>query len=99
MLLRHSFVEVETQFERKVQKLRSDNGVEFFSHECRELFQSHGIIHENSFSYTPQQNGVVEMRHRHILKTARAVKFQGSLLDRFWRLCIEAAVYILNRIP
>lgn len=50
-------------------------------------------------AYTPQQNGVVERRHRHILETARAIMFQGILPNRFSGLCVEAAVYILNRIP
>ncbi|KAL3353831.1 hypothetical protein AABB24_018482, partial [Solanum stoloniferum] len=99
MLLKNFFNEVETQFGKKVQRLRSDNGGEFYSHACTELFQHYGIVHESSCPYTPQQNGVVERRHRHILETARAVKFQSGLPSRFWGLCIEAAVYILNRIP
>ncbi|KAH0705573.1 hypothetical protein KY289_010649 [Solanum tuberosum] len=49
--------------------------------------------------YTPHQNDVVEMRHRHILKTARAIKFQGGLPNSFWGLYIESAIYVLNRIP
>lgn len=39
------------------------------------------------------------MKHRHILETVRAIKFHGGLSDKFWGLCIKAAVYVLNRIP
>lgn len=42
---------------------------------------------------------MVERRHRHILETARAIKFQASFPDKFWRLCVEASVYVFNRIP
>lgn len=38
MLLRNFFVEVETQFGKKVQRIRSDNEGEFFNHGCKELF-------------------------------------------------------------
>nr|XP_009801332.1 PREDICTED: uncharacterized protein LOC104247084 [Nicotiana sylvestris] len=46
-----------------------------------------------------QQNGVVEKRHRHILETARTIRFQGHLPIRYRGHCIDAAVYIINRIP
>ncbi|XP_019257850.1 PREDICTED: uncharacterized protein LOC109236082 [Nicotiana attenuata] len=66
---------------------------------CNELFSVHGIVHQSSCLYTPQQNGVVERRHRHILETERAIRFQGHLPIRFWGECVEAAVYIINKIP
>ncbi|KAL3375566.1 hypothetical protein AABB24_006833 [Solanum stoloniferum] len=88
-----------TQFGRKVKMFRSDNGGEFFNIQCRELFNSHGIIHQSSCPYTPQQNGVVERKHRHILETARAIRFQGQLPIRFWGECILAVVIIINRVP
>ncbi|KAL3368368.1 hypothetical protein AABB24_009309 [Solanum stoloniferum] len=98
-LLNNFFLQVETQFDRKIKIMRSDNGAEFFNHGCRELFQKHGVIHQSSCPYTPQQNGVVEKRHRHILEIVRAIKFQSDLPDKFWGLCVEAVVYVLNRIP
>ena len=90
---------VKTQFNVQVKIFRSDNGGEFFNAQVSDLFQSQGIIHQSSCPYTPQQNGVVERKHRHIMETARAIRFQGNIPIKFWGECALAAVYIINRIP
>ena len=90
---------IKTQFGNIVKVFRSDNGGEFFNTNCSELFTSNGILHQSSCPHTPQQNGVVERKHRHVLETARAIKIQSNLPDKFWGECVEVAVYIINRIP
>ncbi|XP_069154502.1 uncharacterized protein [Solanum lycopersicum] len=55
------------QFDCAIKVLRSDNGTEFFNIQVNELLSSFGIIHQSSCAYTPQQNGIVERKHRHIL--------------------------------
>ncbi|KAK4380821.1 Retrovirus-related Pol polyprotein from transposon RE2 [Sesamum angolense] len=57
----------------------ADNGSEFVNANCHDLFQSLGILHQRSCPHTPQQNGVVERKHQHLLNIARALLHQASL--------------------
>ncbi|KAL0299191.1 UNVERIFIED_CONTAM: Retrovirus-related Pol polyprotein from transposon RE1 [Sesamum radiatum] len=93
------FKMILTQFESKIQFLRSDNGTEFTNTSCHSLFNSLGILHQKSCPHTPQQNGVVERKHRHILEVARALKFQANLPSKYWGETILAATYLINRLP
>ena len=98
-ILKSFFVLVKSQFDKQIKRVRSDNGTEFFNNECKTLFTSLGIVHESSCPHTPQQNGVVERKHRHILEVARALRFQGSIPIKFWSECVLAVVYLINRMP
>ncbi|KAJ0441169.1 putative RNA-directed DNA polymerase [Helianthus annuus] len=90
---------VLTQFKRKIKIVRSDNGTEFVNSQMSSFFKNKGVFHQTTCSYTPQQNGVVERKHRHLLNTARALMFQGGLPLRFWSDCVLTAVYLINRLP
>ncbi|CAM8942273.1 unnamed protein product [Rhodiola kirilowii] len=90
---------VYNQFERKIRFFRTDNGAEFFSHTVTQFLAQEGCIHQSSCVYTPQQNGIVERKHRHLLEVARALKFQAVLPDIFWGECVLTATYIINRLP
>ena len=70
---------VKTQFKCTVQQVRSDHGSEFISNPMQTYFQQNGIVHQLSCVDTPQQNGVVERKHRHLLEVARALRFQAHL--------------------
>lgn len=92
------FKYVEVQFHTTVTCIRSDNAKELVDGP-KVLCQSKGIIHQTSCSYTPQQNGVVERKHRHLLETAMSLSFQSKLPAHYWGECILCACYLINRMP
>ena len=59
----------------------------------------HEILHQSSCAYTPQQNGVVKRKNRHLVETARTLLFHHKVPQRFWGDAILAACYLINRMP
>ena len=88
---------VTRQFQKHIKTIRSDNGPEFLC--LRKFFADEGIVHQTSCVETPQQNGRVERKHRHILNVARAFLFQGNLPKKYWGESVMTATYLINRTP
>lgn len=80
--------------------MRSDNAWELGSSSSGSLFfYEKGIVHHTSSSHIPQQNGVVERKYKHLLKTSRALLFQSYLPFRFLSDRLLTATYLINRFP
>ena len=95
--IQNFFAMVHRQFNKHVKIMRSDNETEFTC--LDDYFVEKGVIHQTSCVGTPQQNGRVERKHRHILNVARALRFQANLPIEFWGECILTAAYLINRTP
>ncbi|XP_071713646.1 uncharacterized protein [Rutidosis leptorrhynchoides] len=87
------------EFQQKIKVFRSDNGTKFVNQKFLNFTNSKGIVHQTTCAYTPQQNGIVERKHRHLLNVARALMFQGGLPLNMWSECILTSCYLINRTP
>lgn len=55
----------------------------FLLKKCASLFSFDRIIHQTTCPHTPQQNGIVEIKHKHILNIGRAIQFQAQFLKTY----------------
>ena len=77
----------------------AQNAKELCEGDMLQLFLDKGIHHQKSCVQTPQQNGVVELKHQHLIETARALNFQSNLPISFWGDAVQCATYLINRMP
>ena len=99
ILFEHFYSYVATQFHTHIQGVRTDNAPELSEGKIKQFYHDKGINNYKSCTYTPQQNGVVERKHKHLLETARALYFQSKLPIKFWGECVLTAAHIINRLP
>ena len=75
---------------KKIKRLRSDCGGEYFSNEFFEFCAVHGIIHERTPPYSPQSNGIAERKNRTLTDLVNAMLETAGLLT---------ACHVLNMVP
>lgn len=69
---------------KRIVKLQTDNGGEYFSHEFETYLKSKSTQHELSVAYSPQQNGVAERMNRTLIECARAMIEHAGLSNSYW---------------
>ena len=74
---------VSTQYQKQIRVLQSDNGTEYMDASLGKFLNIHGIRHQTSCTYTPQQNGLAERKNRQILEVVHA-SFFGMNMPRFY---------------
>lgn len=76
--------EIRTQQSAIVKRFRSENALEYTSTVFKQYFDRQGIIHETSCVYTPQQNGVAERKHRHLLEDTHSFLLHMFVPKHHW---------------
>ena len=90
---------VKTQFNSHVKPFRSDNGKEYVNNIFGQFLQSLVNIHQTSCPYTPEQNGVAERKHHHLIETVVTLLHQSHLPVSFRVEALATANYLINRMP
>ena len=88
---------VETRFQKSIKTLYSDNGGEFIA--LKSYILLHGITHYTTAPHTPQQNGVSECRHRHLVEIGLTLLHDAHLDFSYWPYAFQIASYLINRQP
>jgi transposase InsO family protein len=91
--------EGENQLERKIKRLRSDRGGEYFSNVFVEFCVEHGIIHERTPPFSPQSNGIAKRKNRTLTDLVNAMLSTAGLSKVWWGEAILTACHVLNRVP
>ena len=87
-----------TKSSEELKILRIDNVGEYLSNEFKSCLPKHGIQHQLTVAYTPQQNGVAERMNRTLMDCVRSMLRTSSLDKKFWAEALATAVYIRNRV-
>lgn len=89
----------ETQTERKVKCLHSDNGREYLNEASDVFLKKRGITRRLTIPHNPEQNGISERRNRTIVEMARCLLLQSGLPRFLWGEAVNTANYLRNRCP
>ncbi|KAL4571517.1 hypothetical protein LXL04_018277 [Taraxacum kok-saghyz] len=73
------------------------NGGEFIK--LATYLQQHGISHFTTPPHTPEQNGIAERRHRHIVETGLSLLHHANLPLTFCTHAFQTTVHLINRLP
>ncbi|GKA69082.1 retrovirus-related pol polyprotein from transposon TNT 1-94 [Tanacetum coccineum] len=90
--------EVENQLGKKIKVVRSDRGGEYVSL-FAEVCAQHGIRHEFTAPYSPQQNGIAERKNHTLKEMVTAMLISSGMSQDMWGEAILTATYLLNKIP
>lgn len=90
---------IKTQHSVVIKCFRCDLGGEYTSNKFCQMLVLDGTIHQTSCIDTPEQNGVAERKHRHIVETARSLLLSAFVLSEFWEEVVLTAVSLINTIP
>lgn len=88
---------VENYFQTSLSSMFSDNGGEH--QKLIPVFNSCGMSHFTTPSYTPEHNGTAERRHKHVVETGLSLFHFAGLPLHYWSHAFQMAVYLINRLP
>ncbi|GJT89489.1 integrase, catalytic region, zinc finger, CCHC-type containing protein [Tanacetum coccineum] len=75
---------IQVRLKVSVQRIRTDNGIEFVNQTLLEYYEKIDISYETSVARSPQQNGVVKRRNRTLFEVARTMLIYAKASLFLW---------------
>ncbi|PKU64658.1 Retrovirus-related Pol polyprotein from transposon TNT 1-94 [Dendrobium catenatum] len=89
---------IKRQTNRKLKVIRTDCGGEFINNQFKDFTRKASIIHQTTCPYTPEQNGIAERKHRHLITTTRTLLHTAGLPLSYWLDAATTATHLINRL-
>ncbi|GBN69533.1 Retrovirus-related Pol polyprotein from transposon TNT 1-94, partial [Araneus ventricosus] len=97
------FSQFKTKYEnltdKRIKKLRTDNGLEFVNEQLDTYLSNSGIFHEKTIPYNSESNGKAERANSILLEKARSLLYESELPLKFWAEAINFSTRVSNVIP
>ncbi|GJX21725.1 retrovirus-related pol polyprotein from transposon TNT 1-94 [Tanacetum coccineum] len=96
-IIKKFIAQAQLNYEAKVCKIRTDNGIEFKNTSLKAHYEKLGIMQQFSIAQTPQQNGVVERRNCTLVEAARTMLIFSGLPEFLWAEAVATTCFTQNR--
>ena len=87
------------QTDKKIKKLRTNNGLEYCSRDFEVFCKSKGIARHRTITYTPQQNGLGGRMNKTLTERVICMLLNTGLFKGFWAKAVTTATYLINISP
>ncbi|GFT15358.1 retrovirus-related Pol polyprotein from transposon TNT 1-94 [Trichonephila clavipes] len=89
----------ENLTDKRIKKIRTDNGLEFVNEQLDTYLANSGIIHEKTIPYNSESNDKAERANRVLLERARSLLYESKLPLKFWAEAINCSTQVSNVTP
>ena len=84
---------------QRIKILRTDGGGEYLNTDMQKYLKEHGIEHQHTVPYTPQQNGIAERFNRTLIECTRAILHSQGLPSKLWAEVLDTVCYLYTLGP
>ncbi|GFX33253.1 retrovirus-related Pol polyprotein from transposon TNT 1-94 [Trichonephila clavipes] len=89
----------ENLTDKRIKKIRTDNGLEFVNEQLDTYLANSGIFHEKTIPYNSESNGKAERANRVLLERARSLLYESKLPLKFWAEAINCSTQVSKVTP
>jgi transposase InsO family protein len=91
----HSIIQQQTQTNKILKRLHSDNGTEMKNDKVRKFLYDQGTMFTMCTPYTPQHNALIERKNRTVIEMIKSIMHHAKAYIRFYGEALHSSVSIL----